>query len=60
MNQTPLYPYSAEEAGKRGELPLWRASHHANVACRNAIEEAVRQHFDGSHLSLDGVLRAFG
>lgn len=63
MNQTPLYPYSAEEAGKRGELPLWRASHHANVACRNAIEEAVRQHFDGSYLEnncLDDVLKEYG
>ena len=36
-------------------LALWRASHRENIACKEAIEEAVRQHFDGSHLD-KGVL----
>ena len=55
-----IYPYSVEEARRRDEIALWRASHQENIRCKEAIEEAVRQHFDGSHLSLDGVLRAFG
>ena len=38
-----LYPYSAQEAKKRNQLPMWRESYHANVACRNAIEETIRQ-----------------
>ena len=42
-----LYPYSAQEAKKRNQLPMWRESYHANVACRNAIEETIRQNFDG-------------
>ena len=45
-----LYPYSAQEAKKRNQLPMWRESYHANVACRNAIEETIRQNFDGMHL----------
>ena len=50
MNNTYPYPYSAAEARKRNELSLWRESHKANIACRNAIEKAIRQNFDGMHL----------
>ena len=63
MNDVYLYPYSAQEARRRDELSLWRASHRENIACKDAIEEAVRQHFDGSYLDhncLSGVLREFG
>ena len=63
MNETYLYPYSAEDARRQNELALWRASHKANIACKEAIEEAVRSHFDGAYLDedcLDDVLREFG
>ena len=50
MNDTYLYPYSSVEARDRDELPLWRESHKANIACRNAIEDAIRQNFNGMHL----------
>lgn len=63
MNDTYLYTRSAEEARKRAELSLWRASHRENIACKEAIEEAVRHHFDGSRLDndcLNEVLRKFG
>ena len=55
MNDTYLYPYSAAEANKRNELALWRESHKANIACRNAIEDAIRQNFDGMHLDKDCI-----
>ena len=63
MNETPLYPYSAEEARCRGELSLWRASYLTNIDCKEAIEKAVRQHFDGTYLEdgcLKEVLQKFG
>ena len=63
MNDVYLYPYSSEEARRRDELTLWRASHQENIACKEAIEEAVRQHFDGSRLDNDcltGVFQEFG
>ena len=63
MCDAGLYTRSAEEAGERGELPLWRASHQANIACKEAIEAAVRQHFDGAYLDrdcLDSVLLEYG
>ena len=63
MNDVYLYPYSAEEARRRDELSLWRASYQENIACKIAIEEAVRRHYDGAHLDRDcltGVLQEFG
>ena len=63
MNETYLYPYSVQEAKKRNQLPMWRESFHANVACRNAIEETIRQNFDGMHLKkdcLEPVLAEYG
>lgn len=62
-NHEYLYPYSAQEAKKRNQLPMWRESYHANVACRNAIEETIRQNFDGMHLKkdcLEPVLAEYG
>lgn len=48
------YPYlylgSISEARRSGELDQWRDSHKANIACKKAIEEAIRQGFDGMYL----------
>ena len=59
----PVYPYSFSEAKRLNELDQWKESHKENVACKNAIEEAIRQGFDGMHLSADcaaGVIEQFG
>ncbi len=53
MDKTYLYPYSSAEARERNELSLWRESHRANIACRDAIEDAIRRSFDGMHLDKD-------
>lgn len=58
-----LYPYSEGEAQDRGELALWRASHQANIACKKAIERAIRNHHHGAFLEencLQSVLQNFG
>ena len=55
MNETYLYPYSAKEARERNELSLWRESHKTNIACRGAIEDAIRRSFDGMHLDKDCI-----
>ena len=63
MNETYLYPSSAKEARERNELSLWRESHRANIACRDAIEDTIRRSFDGMHLNEDclaPVLTAYG
>lgn len=48
-----VYPYSREEAKRLRETELWRESRKLNVACRNAIEEAIYRDFDGMHLKPD-------
>lgn len=48
-----VYPYSSAEAKRLGELDAWRASHKANKECAAAIDKAVREGFDGMHLSGD-------
>lgn len=50
MNNTPLYRETAEQARKEDKLQLWRDSLQANILCRIAIENEIRQHFDGMHL----------
>ena len=50
MNETYLYRGSAKEAKCRDALPLWRESHKANIACREAIEDTIRRNFDGMNL----------
>lgn len=63
MNETYLYPYSAKEARERNELSLWRESHCANIACREAIEDTIRRNFDGMNLDpecLTPVLEEYG
>lgn len=50
MNNTPLYRGTADQARKEDKLQLWKDSLQANVLCRIAIENEIRQHFDGMHL----------
>lgn len=63
MNQIPLYPHTAAYAREHGELEQYRASLQANIACKNAIEAAIRQYFDGMHLNevaVTEVMSAYG
>ena len=63
MNRTPLYPHTAAYALEHGELEQYRASLQANIACKNSIEAAIRQHFDGMHLdktAVTEVIAAYG
>ncbi len=58
----PLYRNSGEYAREHGELDAFRASHQANAACKEAIEAAIRDGYDGMYLKPDvkGVLAKFG
>jgi len=50
LRNAPLYRNTGSYAREHGELEAYRASHKANIACKGAIEEAIRQNYDGSHL----------
>ncbi len=58
-----LYLGSISEARRYNELDKWRASHEQNIACKRAIEEAIRKGFDGMYLNGDcaqSVIDSFG
>ena len=42
---TPLYRHDAAYAREHGELPLYRESYQANIACKEAIEEAISENY---------------
>ena len=46
-NDTYLYTSGLDSARRSNQVALWRASHQANIACKKAIEESVRQGFNG-------------
>lgn len=63
LRETPVYPYPASYAQEHGELEQYRASSKANAACKEAIEAAIREHYDGNSLDSQAaaqVVNAFG
>lgn len=47
---TTVYPHDAAYARAHGELAEYRNARRRNIACKDAIEEAIAKHFDGMHL----------
>ena len=60
---TPLYKYPATYAHEHDELEAYRASHKANIACRDAIDTAIRDNYNDNRLSKEAakqVIADFG
>lgn len=53
MDNQYIYPYTAAEAKRLGELDEWRKSHKLNNACKTAVETAISRDFDGMRLKSD-------
>ena len=53
--KTPVYPHSAAYAREHGELEQYRASQRANIACKDAIEAAISEHYRDNRLSKAAV-----
>ena len=63
MDKTPVYIYSAKYAREHGELEVYRASGKADVACKNAIDEAISEHYHDNQLDpacISQVTEKFG
>ena len=63
LRETPVYPYPASYAQEHGELEQYRASNRANIACKEAIEAAIREHYHDNRLDSQAaaqVVQAFG
>ena len=50
LRNLPVYVFSATFAKEHGELEAYRASFRANVDCKNAIEEAISNHYSDNRL----------
>lgn len=62
-SDVPVYYESFGYAAENGEVDLYRISRQLNEECRNAIEEAIADNFDGMHLADDAtksVVEQFG
>ena len=63
MKNVPLYKFTFASAQAHGELEQARASHKANIACKEAIRQAIHDHYRDNCLDEAGareVLTAFG
>lgn len=47
---TPIYFHSAAYAHEHGELDQYHASHRANIACKEAIEQAIADNYRNNRL----------
>lgn len=62
-SDVPVYYESFAYAAENSEVDLYRISRQLNEDCRNAIEEAIADNFDGMHLADDAtesVVEQFG
>lgn len=55
---TPLYRHDVAYAREHDELPLYRDSYQANIACKEAIEKAIAANYDNNRLNAQAVLDA--
>lgn len=54
-----LYKNSRADAVEMDELEMWKLSYKANCDCKEAIEKAIREHFDGMYLDSECVNEVF-
>ena len=55
MIKKPVYTFDAAWASDHDELNEWRESRRLNRECARAVEDVIRRHFDGMHLSGQAV-----
>ena len=57
QRELPLYRHDAAYAREQGNLDLYRASRRANIACKEAIEASLSEHYRDNRLDRDAVPR---
>lgn len=55
QRELPLYRHDAAYAREQGNLDLYRASRRANIACKEAIEASLSEHYRDNRLDRDAV-----
>ena len=64
LRSAPVYPYPREYAVENDELDKYRLSRKASIACKEAIEQAIGEHYANNSLdtaaAVKQVVDAFG
>lgn len=64
LRSAPVYPYPRDYAVENDELDKYRLSRKANIACKEAIEQAIGDHYANNSLdtaaAVKQVVDAFG
>lgn len=64
LRDAPLYPYPIDYASENGEFEQYCLSRKANIACKDAIEQAIGDHYADNRLdtaaAVQQVVDAFG
>jgi len=63
LRSLPVYLHSAAFAKEHSEIDIYRASHWANIECKNAIEDAISNHYSNNHFDgscVSGIIDRFG
>lgn len=64
LRRVPVYPYPLDYAVENGELEQYHLSRKANIACKDAIEQAIAEHYADNSLNtataVQQVADAFG
>ena len=55
QRELPLYRHDAAYAREQGDLDLYRSSRRANIACKEAIEASISEHYRDNRLDRDAV-----
>ena len=58
--EVPVYLYPRTYAQKHGEMEEYRVSRQANIACRDAIDRAISEHYHDNVLSRKAVQNVVG
>ena len=57
MDKTPVYKESFQYAYQHGEQGQHLASNRANIACKEAIEQAIASHYHDNHFDAETTVR---
>lgn len=57
-DDTPIYHETANYAYEAGALDAYRASHKANLDCREAIEQAISENYADNRLSSEDAVKS--
>ena len=58
LRSAPLYLHSAAYASEHGETAQYHLSYQANLACKEAVEQAINSNYGDNRLDTDSAVKA--